>query len=100
MKPVESAIAVVEGEDVLKATDSGPCRSATRRGRAPVSPLPDQSEISPSPGISLTQQQKEQLLVDAAFQFGKAYLRCRGEEHKAVASPQYGLLVWFRMQRW
>src|ERR1700731_1484530 len=31
MKPVESPIAVVEGEDTVKATDAGPYRSATRR---------------------------------------------------------------------
>jgi hypothetical protein len=36
MKPVESRIAVVEGEDTVKATACGPCRSATRRMAAAV----------------------------------------------------------------
>ena len=34
--PTESAIAVVEGEDMLKATDAGPYRSAVRRIAAAV----------------------------------------------------------------
>jgi len=34
MKPIESAIAVVDGDDSVKATASGPCCLATRRSAA------------------------------------------------------------------
>jgi len=36
MKPLESPIAVVDGEDKVKATACVPCRSATRRIAAAV----------------------------------------------------------------
>jgi hypothetical protein len=55
---------------------------------APASSAPQSNEneevpTSSTPETSLTPQQKEQLLPDAAIQFGKAYLECLGAEHKA-----------------
>jgi hypothetical protein len=48
--PTESAIAVVEGEDMLKATDAGPCRSATRRIAAAVRSSASSQPIRCQPG--------------------------------------------------
>ena len=50
MKPVESPIAVVEGEDTVKATACGPCRSATRRIAAAVRSSASSQPIRSQPG--------------------------------------------------
>ena len=50
MKPAESAIAVVEGEDRLKATACGPCRSAIRRIAAAVRSSASSQPIRCQPG--------------------------------------------------
>src|SRR6266700_695401 len=50
MKPEESAIAVVDGEVRVKATDSGPCRSATRRIAATVRSSASSQPIRFQPG--------------------------------------------------
>jgi len=50
MKPLESPIAVVEVEDKVKATASGPCRSATRRIAAAVSSIAVSQSIGSHPG--------------------------------------------------
>ena len=46
----ESAIAVVEGEDWLKATLCGPCAAASRRIAAAVASRASSQEISTQPG--------------------------------------------------
>ena len=50
MKPVESPIAVVEVDDMVKATDCGPCRSATRRIAAAVRSSASSQLIRSQPG--------------------------------------------------
>ena len=50
MKPAESAIAVVEGEERLKATASGPCCSAIRRMAAAVRSSASSQLIRSQPG--------------------------------------------------
>jgi hypothetical protein len=51
-KGAESPIAVVEGEDWLKATLDGPCAAASRRIAAAVVSRASSHEISTQPGFA------------------------------------------------